>query len=453
MNHFVLGIFFMVMLLAASPQTTFAQIDFEFGAIINSGPRSGEIDAGDVDGDGDIDLVIANQGSNSLTIAYNDGNGNFEPFELVLTGGLREPVAVAVGKLDADDREDIVVGSLQNSGDIFSGGNGRIQLVYSDPDRSFLQIALGFTGIPSYVLITDLDNDDDNDIVAGNLGNFGQSGGLIKSDGGIVTYSNLGNRLFTPNQELLVPGSISYIIANDFNQDNRQDILGIDQGYFGFDSNFQQIIVDPKFTIFRGAASGLAEADEKVLTYMPWSLDAADFNGDQLDDVAIAITGEQVLIGDPLPQNASIMIYKNSGSQLAPVQNIALDQGRAFTVLAEDFDLDGDADLLLTWEERIDIGGGVFTQNPFVRRFENQGVNDQGNPIFVEYFQNEKEELALQELPMYAVKGDWDNDGDTDIAVLCTISDDFRPGNALSGLVYIYFNKANDTRVEAWQLF
>jgi hypothetical protein len=63
--------------------------------------------AGDVDGDGRLDLVSTNQGSSSISLLRGRGDGTFAPKVDYPTGS--NPVDVALGDLNDDERLDIVV--------------------------------------------------------------------------------------------------------------------------------------------------------------------------------------------------------------------------------------------------------------------------------------------------------------------------------------------------------
>ena len=83
------------------PILLFAAIDMEHGSIFGVGLRASTIASGDLDGDGDLDLAVANIQSNSISIAYNDGNGNFTNIKVVpLEEGRKYPIAVTIGNLD-----------------------------------------------------------------------------------------------------------------------------------------------------------------------------------------------------------------------------------------------------------------------------------------------------------------------------------------------------------------
>ena len=71
---------------------------------VGNGPR--EIEAGDLDGDGDIDFIATNYSGNSVSVLLNNGNGTFTPAAAVPVGTV--PRGVALGDLDGDGDLDFV---------------------------------------------------------------------------------------------------------------------------------------------------------------------------------------------------------------------------------------------------------------------------------------------------------------------------------------------------------
>ena len=65
----------------------------------------GSVAIEDLNGDGIPDLVIANQGSGSVSVLVNRGDGSFQPKLDFRTG--RSPLSVAIGDLNGDDKPDL----------------------------------------------------------------------------------------------------------------------------------------------------------------------------------------------------------------------------------------------------------------------------------------------------------------------------------------------------------
>jgi|GEM_PF-2620498 len=81
------------------------------------GEGSHGIDSGDVDGDGDIDLVLANSITANISVMLNDGAGAFTKATVEPDGNF-STAAVALGDFDADGDLDIASSSTSTSGSI-----------------------------------------------------------------------------------------------------------------------------------------------------------------------------------------------------------------------------------------------------------------------------------------------------------------------------------------------
>jgi hypothetical protein len=124
------------------------------------GLQPAAIAAADVDGDGDIDLLTANQASVSLL--RNAGDGTFLPATAIPIGdylGLN----LAVGDLNRDGRVDMVVGIAGSTGSVgvvvrLGNGDGTFQA----PGVTLTTTA---TGLTRGVAIADMDRDGNPDVV------------------------------------------------------------------------------------------------------------------------------------------------------------------------------------------------------------------------------------------------------------------------------------------------
>ena len=139
-----------------------------FRSLVLTVPGSGSpsrLAVGDLDGDGDLDLVSANSGTNDLTGFLQISAGVFEaaPSITLVPSGSVSPVAVVVGDLDGDGDLDLVVAKqgrsdlalfLQDTPGVFSESNFSAAVA-----KELTDLALG-----------DLDGDGDSDIVAAGEG-------------------------------------------------------------------------------------------------------------------------------------------------------------------------------------------------------------------------------------------------------------------------------------------
>lgn len=75
---------------------------------IGSGSLPYAIAAGDFNRDNIQDLIIANSGTNNVSILLGYGNGKFRNQQTYSTGNGSSPVDVAVGDLNGDNRLDFV---------------------------------------------------------------------------------------------------------------------------------------------------------------------------------------------------------------------------------------------------------------------------------------------------------------------------------------------------------
>tara|TARA_R110002072_G_scaffold107517_1_gene233862 strand:+ start:11630 stop:13027 length:1398 start_codon:yes stop_codon:yes gene_type:complete len=127
---------------------------------------------GDIDGDGDLDLVVGTKGyligaQNRLYL--NNGNGGFVDVTAShLPSTLDRSSALALGDVDGDGDLDLVVGN----GDYGAGSQNRLYLnngngVFTDVTASHMPIAIDST---DSVALGDVDGDGDQDLVVGNWG-------------------------------------------------------------------------------------------------------------------------------------------------------------------------------------------------------------------------------------------------------------------------------------------
>jgi len=174
---------------------------FENHYFLNDG--SGNLKIGDIDSDDDVDVIFYCNPFLFWGYINNIGLGQFSSPEYYYLD--YPPTALAVGDLNGDDREDIL---------IFGGQKLDAWLNY--------ETGLEYTNIIDFTYatrgsITDIDNDGDNDIIT-IVAIF--PGAPIQ----VAIYSN-NNGSFTLSYSKWIDEAMSYIFVSDLNNDNYPDII------------------------------------------------------------------------------------------------------------------------------------------------------------------------------------------------------------------------------------
>lgn len=263
----------------------------------------------DVDGDGDLDALVVSQLLDAVTVYRNNGSGGFARSGNVPVGPT--PEDLQIGDLDADGDLDFVVGNTfaTTVSVRLNNGNGTFaaapDVVVRDHPRG---IALG-----------DMDRDGDLDMV-------------VAHSASVSTWLNNGSGQFaTPYFPGVGMDDPAEVVLADFDRDGHLDVLTDDYG--------------GSLRLRLGSASGaLGPLSVLPAGYYFGGLTVADLNADGALDIAQSTRDALYLL-----------LNQGGGSFAAPIV-FPLSGTVATSVATGDLDGDGDLDLLVSnyLQRRVD---------------------------------------------------------------------------------------------------
>jgi len=293
------------------------------GTPIPTGEGPNDIAMGDFNGDGNLDLVIANTGTPYLTVLLGDGKGGFKPspHSPFATSSYPHVHGVAVGDFNGDGKLDVVTdswghdqillllgdgaGNLILPGQLFHTGkrpyqrlrsadfnkDGRPDLVTTDMDINAVSILLGdgkgafheapgspFLAGPApwAVAIDDINKDGNLDLV------------VLPYDRDVHDPKDIGVTVLLGDGKggfAKMPGSPSplpgcngpdHVATGDFNGDGLRDIV-------------VSCAQSNSLVFFLGQKGGGFQSSTRILKDIGWAgLAVADLNGDGKDDVVVS---------------------------------------------------------------------------------------------------------------------------------------------------------------------
>lgn len=274
---------------------------------INVGGPSDDLAIGDLDGDGNLDIVVRNLGESSSGVLFGNGDGTFAPLVAIpdISGPSLAMNSLDLADLDGDGAPDIVGAS---------GINQDIFLLFNNGDGTFNPIQTFGDDPASDAIITDVDGDGLLDIIS--LISFFDTNEarVFFNEGGGVFGEPLVSTLSQPPDDA---------VLGDVTGDGNLDLI----------ATIDDLDVDA-VVMFTGDGSGVFSGGVVSDASNAGSLTdiaAGDQDGDGLADAAV--------VGF-----SGTVFYRGTPTGLQIIES--LDEGR-FGVALEDINRDGLADLLL----------------------------------------------------------------------------------------------------------
>lgn len=286
-----------------------------FGKVGAANGEHGQwVTAGDVDGDGDVDLVSIDNNSHEFWVHYNRGDGSFEPVgrdRRIRVGSA--PQHVDLADLDNDGDLDGIASNM---------GGGSISIVPNEGGVFSSATTEIKTGARTRsTAIGDLDGDGFNDIVTANSSARSVTILLNKGDG---TFAS-------SNQSVRLLGNPNGVEIADFDGDGQLDIVAA----VG-DRRNCAVLLNQGIGIFgtlRFAGPDYYPVEESGV----YSVDTGDFDGDGIVDLVTA---------NETAGSVSLLFGNGDGSFGAPTTYSAGVSAGNRMALPGDLDGDGDLDIM-----------------------------------------------------------------------------------------------------------
>jgi hypothetical protein len=333
--------------------------------------------AGDF-GNGHLDLAIANENTNDVTILLGNGNGTFQS---------QTPLSYPVGAVPGA----IIACSLRGNGilDLVTANENSndISVLLGNGDGTFQpQVRIGVGTDPTALAAIDLNGDSRPDLVVANL---------ESSD--ISVLIGRGDGTFQDQVTTSVGLGVDDAVTADLNHDGHLDIITLNQ-----QSNDISVLLGNGDGTFESAGSFPAGTD-------PTSLTVGDFNGDGRLDVAVTDQGDRA--------GVSILLGNGDGT-FQPAKPVPLETSPS-SIVASDFTGDGVLDLAVTNPDSNDVSvllGDGFGNFPTVETIPLVGQASE---------------------PVAIVAGDFTGDDQVDLAVANEGSGNISilQGNGMGGFV------------------
>jgi chitosanase len=258
---------------------------FNLGATLSVPAGAGPtyLAAGDLNGDGKLDLVVADYNDNQLLVYQGDGAGGFD-FKLAINDasvgqptGIAGPDQVGLADFDGDGHLDVAVANQ---------GNDSVTVLRGGGDFTFGQVVnipvhttAGGPAGPTGLAVGDFDGDGKPDLAVADYGNDANPGRTVNI---LRNTSSGGTLAFTGAQDVSVGNHLINVAAADFEDDGKLELAVTSAG----NTNDPAAPADNRVFVLKNAvaAGGISFSSSDAETYTvgqdPVGLVTADLNED-----------------------------------------------------------------------------------------------------------------------------------------------------------------------------
>jgi hypothetical protein len=271
-----------------------------------TGAQPWSMDVGDLNGDGKPDIVTCNLAASTASVLINNGDGTFKPRVDYTTGTGSAPECLRLGDVNGDGRLDILTANAGTNtvGVLLNSGNG----TFGAP------AAFSTATHPTSIDMGDLNGDGKLDLVTANY-----------TTNNVSVLMGNGNGTFQPAVNYVCGSMPETIAVADLNRDGRLDVVTV---------NYSPACAS---VLLNNGDGTLAPKVDYATGAGPYSLDVLDLNHDGAPD----------LVTVNHAANSVSILYGNGDGSFNPKTDLATGNG-PFWVALGDLTGDGYGDLVTT---------------------------------------------------------------------------------------------------------
>jgi hypothetical protein len=268
----------------------------------------------DIDGDGRLDLAVANH-AGTVTVLRGGGDAGLTAAGVYAAGG--SPVAIDSADLNGDGRADLVVANAQTQ---------TLTVLLNDGGTFVAAPAPSLTSVPAFVRATDVDGDGRVDLIVTAV----QVTNPIMIPATVTLLRGLGDGTFAAPVPITVTGASEGLAVADFNGDGLMDLAvsarGLPAGW-----------LNGTVSVLLGTDAGTFLPERVSVATGGESLTTNDMNGDGRVDLVLSSSAEGTL---------EILPGRGDGTFGTPLTFATGATGSCVSLILADFNHDAQADFV-----------------------------------------------------------------------------------------------------------